>query len=267
MGAAGDISCRPDEPVKPQECQQQATSDALVAAQPDVVAELGDAQYDDGGADEFPAYDASWGRLRDRTRPSVGNHEYLSDGAAPYVAYFGAAAGEPGRFYYSYDVGTWHVVVLNANCGPVACFAGSRQEQWLKADLAAHPNRCTLAYWHQPRFSSAQTRSENLTVQALWQDLQDAGADVVLTGHVHNYERFAPQSPTGQPDPNGIREFVVGTGGRDLQPLRQRRPNSEVQSTNSFGVLFITLRDGAYDWRFVPVAGSDFSDAGLTRCH
>jgi hypothetical protein len=159
------------------------------------------------------------------------------------------------------------VVVLNANCSQVACFAGSRQEQWLKADLAAHPNRCTLAYWHQPRFSSAQTRSENLSVQALWLDLQDAGADMVLSGHVHNYERFAPQSPTGQPDPKGIREFVVGTGGRDLQPLRQRRPNSQVQSTNSFGVLFLTLRDGAYDWRFDPAAGSSFSDAGLTRCH
>jgi acid phosphatase type 7 len=267
VGAAGDISCRPDEAPSPTECQQQATSDALVRAQPDLVAELGDAQYNRGAPEEFPAYDASWGRLWDRTRPAIGNHEYLTPRASEYFAYFGNKAGEPSRGYYSYDLGTWHVVVLNANCSVVSCFRSSRQEQWLRADLAAHPNRCTLAYWHQPRFSSAQTVRENLSVQPLWEDLQAAGAEVVLTGHVHNYERFAPQSPTGQPDPNGIREFVVGTGGRDLNPLRRVRRNSEARNTNTFGVLFLTLRKSGYDWRFVPVAGSDFTDGSVGRCH
>jgi hypothetical protein len=267
VGAAGDISCRPDQPPTPTECQQQATSDALVSAQPDVVAELGDAQYDHAAVTEFPAYDASWGRLWDRTRPALGNHEYQTPNATAYFSYFGNRAGEPGRGYYSYDVGTWHVVVLNGNCSVVSCFRSSRQEQWLRADLAAHPNRCTLAYWHQPRFSSAQTVRENLSVQALWEDLQAAGAEVVLTAHVHNYERFAPQSPTGEPDPNGIREFVVGTGGRDHNGLRRVRRNSQARSTDTFGVLFLTLRRDSYDWRFVPVAGGAFTDAGVGRCH
>ena len=267
VGAAGDISCRPDQLPSPTECQQGATSDVLVRAQPDVVAMLGDGQYDRAAADEFPAYDASWGRLYDRSRPTTGNHEYLTARGAPYFAYFGNRAGEASRGYYSYDVGTWHVVVLNGNCSVVPCFRSSEQEQWLRADLAAHPNRCTLAYWHQPRFSSAQTARENLNVQPLWEDLQAAGAELVLTGHVHNYERFAPQSPTGEPDPNGIREFVVGTGGRDLNPLRQVRRNSQARTTDTFGVLFLTLRDGSYDWRFVPAAGSDFTDGGLGRCH
>ncbi len=267
VGAAGDISCRPDQAPNPLGCQQQATSDVLVAGQPDAVAMLGDGQYDSGAPSELPAYDASWGRLRERTRPTLGNHEYLTDDGAPYFDYFGAAAGDRTRGYYSYDLGTWHVVVLDANCGRQPCLRGGPQEAWLRADLAAHPNPCTLAYWHQPRFSSAQLSAENLSVQALWEDLQAAGADVVLSGHVHNYERFAPQSPTGQADPHGIREFVVGTGGRDLNPLRRLRANSEAHSTDTFGVLFLTLRNGSYDWRFVAAAGSDFTDGGIGRCH
>jgi acid phosphatase type 7 len=267
LGAAGDISCRPDQAPNPLGCQQQATADALAAGQPDAVAMLGDFQYDRGAPAELPAYDASWGRLRDRTRPTIGNHEYLTASGAPYFDYFGAAAGDRARPWYSYDLGSWHVVVLDANCGLVPCLRGGQQETWLRADLAAHPNRCTLAYWHQPRFSSAQLSAENLSVQPLWDDLQAAGAEIVLSGHVHNYERFAPQSPTGQADPRGIREFVVGTGGRDLNPLRRLRPNSEAHTADTFGVLFVTLRDGDYDWRFVAAAGSDFADAGIGRCH
>jgi hypothetical protein len=267
LGAAGDIACRPDQAPNPLGCQQQATADVLAAGQPDAVAMLGDFQYDRGAPAEIPAYDASWGRLRDRTRPTIGNHEYLTGSGAPYFDYFGVAAGDRARPWYSYDLGTWHVVALDANCGLVPCLRGGEQETWLRNDLAAHPNRCTLAYWHQPRFSSAQVTAENVSVQPLWEDLQAAGAEIVLTGHVHNYERFAPQSPTGQADPRGIREFVVGTGGRDLNPLRRLRANSEAHTTDTFGVLFVTLRDGAYDWRFVAAAGSDFADAGIGRCH
>jgi len=232
------------------------------------VVTLGDNAYESGTAAEFAnCYDPSWGQQKARTRPATGNHEYLTAGAAGYFGYFGAAAGDPAKGYYSYDLGTWHLVALNSNCAPVGgCGVGSAQEQWLRADLAAHPAACTLAYWHHPRFSSGQHGSDP-AYTALWQALYDAHADVVLNGHDHDYERFAPQDPAGAYDPlRGLREFVVGTGGKNHYTFTTVRPNSEVRNSDTFGVLQLTLHATGYDWRFLPEAGKTFTDAGTATC-
>jgi calcineurin-like phosphoesterase family protein len=266
--AAGDIACEPADPRTATLCHQGDTSDLLVSAQPDVVAALGDDQYERGAPAEWTSYDLSWGRLKARTRSAVGNHEYGTPGAAAYFQYFGSAAGDPARGYYSYDLGAWHVVVLNSNCIEVLCAAEGQQERWLRADLAAHPDRCTLAYWHHPRHSSAQVSVENRSVQPFWQALADAGADVVLTGHVHNYERIAPLDAEGAIDPaGGIRSFVVGTGGRSHQLTTNRKPYSEAMSTDTFGLLFLWLGPAGYNWAFQPEAGQTFTDSGAALCH
>lgn len=231
---------------------------------------LGDNAYQSGAIEEFAdCYEPSWGRHKARTRPAAGNHEYYTPGAAGYYDYFGAAAGEPGKGYYSYDLGTWRAVVINSNCYDVGgCHAGSPQEQWLRADLAAHRRPCTLAYWHYPRFSSGMWHGSFSLMQPIWQALYDAGAEVVLSGHEHNYERFAPQDADGAADPaRGIRQFVVGTGGKELYPLGPGIPNSEVRNDQSFGVLKLILRAGAYDWEFLPVAGQTSRDSGSAPCH
>ena len=211
------------------------------------------------------------------TRPAPGNHEYQTGGgtncdtsgnAAGYYGYFGPAAGDPAKGYYSYDLGDWHLVALNSECGKAqGCGAGSPQEQWLRADLAAHEHACTLAYWHRPLFSSGEHRGF-ADVRPLWQALYDAGADVVLSGHDHDYERFAPQTAAGAADAaRGIRLFVVGTGGRHLRAFGATAANSQVRDSTSFGVLRLTLRPTSYDWQFVPAAGSAFTDSGSTACH
>jgi hypothetical protein len=231
---------------------------------------LGDNAYDSGTASEFAnCYHPTWGRHKARTRPAPGNHEYLTPGASGYFGYFGAAAGDPARGYYSYDLGAWHVIALNSNCANVGgCGAASPQEVWLRADLAAHPAACTLAYWHHPRFSSGLHGSAT-TYQALWQALYAYDADLVLVGHDHDYERFAPQDPSGNADPaRGLREFVVGTGGRALYPFPgAAEANSEVRDSNSWGVLRLTLHPASYDWQFIPVAGQTFTDEGHASCH
>ena len=183
--------------------------------------------------------------------------------------HFGGAAGDPGRGYYSYDLGDWHLISLNSNCEYVSCAAGAPQEQWLRADLAGHSAPCTLAYWHHPLFTSGLTKgqSDELATRPLWQALYDNHADVVLNGHDHNYERFAPQGPGGQSDPNGIREFVVGTGGKSHTPISTASPNSEVHDTGSFGVLLLTLSSASYEWRFVPENIGGFTDQGNAQCH
>lgn len=230
---------------------------------------LGDTVYESGTASQFTnCYAPSWGRLKVRTFPSVGNHEYLTPNAAGYFNYFGAAAGDPQKGYYSYDLGSWHIVVINANCSKVGgCDVNSPQGEWLQADLATHPALCTLAYWHQPRFSSGE--QGNFTrIQPIWQTLYDAGVELVLNGHDHDYERFAPQDPNGLADPlHGIREFVVGTGGKNLQPIGSPIANSEVQNDNTWGVLKLTLHPTGYDWQFIPVAGKTFTDSGSGTCH
>jgi len=237
---------------------------------PGEVFTAGDNAYNSGTAEEFAnCYDPSWGRHRQITRPAPGNHGYNTSGASGYFGYFGAAAGDPSKGYYSYDLGAWHIVVVNSNCWEVGgCGAGSPQEQWLRADLAAHPAACTLAYWHHPRFSSG-THGSSTSVQAMWQALYDYGAEVVINGHDHDYERFAPQDPNGAADPErGIRQFVVGTGGMSHYPFPGPPiANSEAHNGDTFGVLKLTLHPTSFDWEFVPVAGKTFTDSGSQSCH
>jgi hypothetical protein len=274
IAAAGDIACDPGSRRFGNglgtgfDCRQRATSDLLVGGGYEAVLALGDIQYEVGAVDAFEAsYDASWGRVKSVTRPVPGNHEYHTAGAAGYFEYFGAGAGDPTKGYYSYELGNWHVVALNSNCEAIGgCDAGSAQERWLRADLAAHPSRCTLAYWHHPRYSSGRHGSDSSYV-AFWQALVDADADLVLVGHDHDYERFAPQDAGGRRDlERGIREFVVGTGGKNLRPFTRVSPNSEARDATSLGVLELTLGADAYEWRFRAAVGS-FTDSGSASCH
>ena len=285
IGAAGDIACDPTNSHfngglgdGSSSCRQKYTSDLLVNQGLAGVIALGDNQYYCGGYQAFQqSYDLSWGRVKSITRPAVGNHEYLTaggtgctpanQGAAGYFQYFGAAAGLPGQGYYSYDIGTWHLIALNTNCGDAGgCGATSAQGRWLQADLAAHTNYCTLAYWHIPRFSSGGRANANS--QSFWNQLYAADADVILAAHDHLYERFAPQSPSGVADPvRGIREFIVGTGGANTTSFAATAANSEVRNDNTAGVLKLTLHATSYDWQFVPEAGKTFTDSGTTPCH
>jgi acid phosphatase type 7 len=238
---------------------------------PGTVFAAGDLAYSDGSDKQFAkCYGPTWGRFKDRTRPAPGNHEYHSDGASGYVHYFGAAAGDPEKGYYSYDLAAWHVVVLNSECDAVGgCGAGSLQEQWLRQDLKAHPAKCTLAYWHKPLFSSGASHGNDPEIKPLWDALYAADVEVVINGHDHDYERFAPQDPAGKPDSKrGIREFVVGTGGKNShRTFSSPKANSEVRQADTFGVLKLTLRSTSYDWEFVPEAGRTFTDSGSGTCH
>jgi 3',5'-cyclic AMP phosphodiesterase CpdA len=230
---------------------------------------LGDNAYDSGTPSQFAdCFGPTWGRHKARTRPALGNHDYKTPGAAGYFGFFGAAAGDPKKGYYSYDLGTWHVVVLNSNCGEIGgCAAGSPQEKWLREDLGAHPAACTAAMWHHPRFSSAEHGDDDST-KDLWKALEEAGAEVVLSGHDHTYERFAPQDADGRRDvERGVRQFVVGTGGRHEYKWGKLHANSEVRNNDTFGVLRLTLHPDAYDWEFVPVEGGRFTDSGSAKCH
>jgi len=236
---------------------------------PGTVMAVGDLAYPDGSKENFACYDKTWGRVKSRTRPAPGNHEFHAAGAAPYFDYFGPAAGDPKTGYYSYELGTWHIIVLNSECKDVGgCEARSPQEKWLRSDLAAHPAACTLAYWHKPLFSSGSAHGNDLTVKPFFQALYEANADVVIGGHDHDYERFAPQTPDAAADPaRGIREFVVGTGGKNHRPFVEPKPNSEMRDATAFGVLKLTLKPGAYDWQFIPEAGKTFTDSGSGTCH
>jgi hypothetical protein len=224
----------------------------------------GDNAYEAGTMREYhDCYDRTWGRHKARTRPAPGNHEYNTPDAAPYYAYFGALAGSPGLGYYSYEAASWHIVSLNSN---VASDLGSPQYQWLQANLAASRATCTLAYWHHPVFSSGE-HGNDATMRAIWRLLFRYGVDLVVNGHDHDYERFAPQDADGRPDPvQGIREIVSGTGGKGLRTFPSVAPNSEVRGNTALGVLKLTLRPGDYDWDFVPVAGGTFRDAGSGQC-
>ena len=211
----------------------------------------------------------TWGRHKARTRPAVGNHEYGTPGASGYFGYFGAAAGPPGQGWYSYELGAWHVVALNSNCGEVGgCHAGSAQERWLRTDLAAHPTRCTVAYLHHPAFSSGNLHGGSPSVLPLLRALQDHGAELLLSGHDHDYERFAPQTVDAVAGAAGVRQFIVGTGGATLRQFApQPAANSEARIAGVYGVLSLKLRAAAYDWRFVPQPGSSAGDAGSAACH
>jgi hypothetical protein len=258
--AAGDIaSCASPG--------DEATAE-LLANTRGTVAALGDNAYPDGTAAQFrDCYGPSWGRFKARTKPAVGNHEYYTADAQPYFEYFGASAGPSGKGYYSYDKGSWHIVVLNSNCSEVPCAAGSAQERWLRSDLAAHPTKCTLAYFHHPRFSSGFYGNDS-SVAPFWKALHEAGAEVVLNGHAHNYERFAPQRPDGTlARKRGIRQFVVGTGGVSHKAFGAVKPNSQARNADTYGVLRLALRQGGYGWKFKPVAGKAFTDSGTQGCH
>lgn len=259
MIGAGDISdCNNNN--------DEATAKLLDANLNGTVFLLGDNAYETGSTANYnDCYDPTWGRHKTRTKPAPGNHEYQTLNAAGYFGYFGSAAGDPAKGYYSYDNGDWHVVVLNSRNGEIPSVA---QLTWLREDLGANTKSCTLAYWHHPRFSSGSEHGNNSNMQAFWDALYEFNADVVLNGHEHNYERFAPQTPTGAADSGrGIRQFVVGTGGRALYPLGARKANSEVFNSSTYGVLKLTLSPGAYSWEFIPVAGQSFTDTGSANCH
>jgi hypothetical protein len=275
IAAAGDIACDPGDANfnhgdgTAALCHMKATADLIVSRSPTAVLALGDTQYENGAPAKFQqSYDPTWGRFKAITHPVVGNHEYGTPGASGYFSYFGTAAGEPGKGYYSFDIGAWHAVVLNGNCGDVGgCAAGSPQERWLRDDLAANAGKaCVLAAWHQPRFSSG-LHGSNPAYDAFFRDLYDARADLILNGHDHTYERFAPQDPRGDADPGrGIREFVIGTGGRSHYPFVSIKPHSEVRNRDAYGVLVVTLHPSSYDWEFVPERGKTFTDTGSARC-
>jgi hypothetical protein len=264
---AGDIaSCKDPEGA-------QATA-KLIEQIPGTVFAAGDLAYEKGSSEEFKnCYDPAWGRFKDRTKPALGNHEYVDRTASGYFQYWGRQAGPPGKGYYSYDLGDWHIVVLNTNCDAKdlgGCAAGSPQETWLKEDLAKHPNACILAYGHHALFSSGVFKSHAVhsELKRLWEDLYAAHASLVLAGHEHSYERFAPQDPEGQADPtNGIREIVVGTGGRSHDLLGFAAPNSEIRDWDTFGVLKLTLSPRKYTWQFIPEEGKSFRDSGSGDCH
>jgi hypothetical protein len=274
--ATGDIACGPtdhtqlnnDTSGEVSVCRQMATSNLIMRIHPAAVLELGDNQYPVGRYKSYQRYfGASWGRFDSISHPVPGNHEYLSRAASGYYRYFGAAAGDPSRGYYSYDLGSWHLIALNAECGFIGgCSSGSPEERWLAADLRQHSAACILAYWHQPRFSSGQHGDEP-AYDAFWRDLFAAHADVVLNGHDHDYERFAPQDPSGRADLSGISEFVVGTGGKSHYRFKKViQPNSVARNDTASGVLVMTLHPDGYSWRFESVTGS-FQDSGTARCH
>ena len=243
---------------------------SLIDNIPGTVFVIGDNVYSNGTTSEFTnCYQPTWGRHKARTKPVPGNHDYNTSGGSGYFAYFGAAAGTAGQGYYSYDLGQWHIIAINSE---IAKTPSSAQMQWLRADLAAHPNLCTLAYWHEPLYSSDAGGGTGGVifsgVRPLWDTLYAYGADLVLNGHRHNYERIAPIKPDGTADPAfGIRTMVAGMGGIGGSTLTNVFPQSEARNGNTFGVLKLYLYDDSYAWKFLPVAGKTYTDSGSTACH
>lgn len=268
--AVGDIACSSGSSTSATSCGQTATVELARRLDPAAVLTLGDEQYDSGELEDFnDVYDASWGKLASVTRPTPGNHEYAaSRSAAGYRAYFGRRATPRHHTYYSYELGSWHLIALDSNCAvvPGGCEVGSPQQRWLANDLRTHRTPCALAYWHHPRFSSGLLHGSSKEVSDLYATLDAAGADVVLTGHEHNYERFAPQDHAGVATEHGIRQFVVGTGGRSLYPFGPAITNSEVRSNKSFGVLELELGASSYSWRFHPTSPNGSHDHGEGTC-
>jgi len=261
--AAGDIGeCRSGGYVG---TPAEATA-LLVDSIPGTVLALGDLVYPNGRAAEFKrCYEPTWGRFKKRTRPVPGNHEYNTPGAEPYFAYWGERAGPRGGGFYSFDLGAWHIVALNSNI--VTSALGKTQEVWLKADLVAHRTKCALAFFHHPRFTSGW-HGNNDKLKDLWDILYDAGVDVALSGHDHDYERLAPMGKEGELDADrGIRQFVAGTGGAMLGPFPYPHPQSEVKDSSAFGVLKLTLREREYEWAFMAAPDGTVLDHGKAACH
>ncbi|HXF35960.1 MAG TPA: DNRLRE domain-containing protein [Actinomycetota bacterium] len=278
VAAAGDIVCDPGSfaygGADPTLCQHRAT--AALLAEAEAVLPLGDLQYSDGTLEKFTtAYDPTWGAAADRTFPAVGNHEYNdpTGGASGYFTYWGSKGrptGGAGAGYYSFDLGSWHLIALNSNCSIVPCAEGSPQNDFLEQDLAATTQPCILAYWHHPLFNSGAHHGSATPAgaRAFWEDLYAAGADIVLNGHEHNYQRYGKQDPTGVATPDGIREFVVGTGGNShYEMLEAKDPNYEFGDATRFGVLILSLGPGSYVWRFVDVTGTVIDSGGPVPCN
>jgi acid phosphatase type 7 len=264
--AAGDIA----------ECDHEGdeATARILAEYPDAtIAALGDLAYQHGTPDEFrECYGPSWGKFKDQTKPTTGNHDEATKNAQGYWDFFGERGGPYDRYYYSYDLGPWHVVVLNSDCWRVdGCEPDDPQAEWLRRDLQQHPNLCTLAYWHRPPFSSGRYGDPKDTerVRPLWRVLYEEGTDVLLTGHEHSYERFAPMNAEGErDDARGVHLFVVGTGGGNLRDFENDPlPTTEVRQDDTWGVLKLTLKPTGYDWTFLPVAGKTFTDSGSATCH
>ena len=276
VAAAGDVACDPDDANyrsgtgTSTACRQLYTSNLLVNGDFDAVLALGDLQYNSGSITDFDeVYDPTWGRVKSIKYPVVGNHEYGQSNASGYFQYFGSRAGTAGQGWYSFDVGSWHIVAINSECDRIGgCGTGSPEETWLRNDLAAHPAQCTIAMWHKGRYSSGHD-GDNTFMQAMWADLYNAGVEMLLSGHSHDYERFAPQDVSGHLDQShGVRQFIVGTGGAFFTGLGSSiDANSQAHHNDTHGVLQLTLRSGAYDWKFLPEAGKTYSDSGTTSCH
>jgi hypothetical protein len=283
IAAAGDIACAPPATRTSTKCHQANTAALLTAGGYDAVLPLGDNQYECGELSAFmTVYDPTWGQVKSISHPVAGDNDYTSSicstpGASGYFTYFLGAASpqEPGctntcKGYYSYDLGSWHLVALNSECsqtGVGGCGSTSPQGKWLKADLAAHPSQCTLAYWHRPYWSDKGGTVSKTSY--LVKTLYAAGAEVLLVGHQHIYERFAPMNPsTSAVDANGLRQFIVGTGGKSSSTLATTPPaNAEARNKGTYGVLKLMLHAGSYDWQFVPEAGKTFTDSGTQMCH
>jgi 3',5'-cyclic AMP phosphodiesterase CpdA len=263
---AGDIA---DCDVDGDEATAKVLERLIQQAPKAVVAPLGDLVYPNGTLQRYrDCYAPNWGKYLNRTRAAQGNHDFANGNADGYYAYFGQAAGPKNKGYDSFDLASWRVIVLNSNCWAVGgCGPGSPQLEWLQKTLRDNPARCTLAYWHHPRYSSG-LHGNFVDMDAVWDALVDAGVELVLSGHDHHFERFAPIGKQGQVDPiRGVRQFVVGTGGKSHYPALSVKPGSQVRNSTTFGVLRLSLTDGRYGWRFMPTAGQGFTDAGSGACH
>jgi hypothetical protein len=268
IAAAGDIACDPAaDSGAPKRCDQAATAAQILALKPVAVLALGDQQYEKNTASAYASvFDKTWGQFKDLIHPTIGNHEYLTKGATGYFDYFGSAAGDPTQGYYSWNLGAWHIIALNSECSYIGgCRRGSAQETWLKADLAANSTPCTLVTWHEPRWSSGEHGNAE-QMATLWNDLVAAHVDVALTGHNHDYERFPALDAAGNPDPTGVQEFVVGTGGKNHYPFTAPAFAGEVRDDTAFGILKMTLHPSSYNWEFLPAPGYSFTDSGSMAC-
>lgn len=273
--AVGDIACDPSDNNFSGDnqlfCQSKKTYELLETIKPDAVLILGDIQYEDGALEKFnKSYDKDWGKAKNITYPVPGNHEYGVDEAKDYFSYFGSRAGEPGKGYYGLDLGSWHIIALNSNCEHISgCGRNSEQAVWLEQELAKSQPYCSLAFWHHPRFTSGKYTADGDAAgrtEAFWNILFEHKAELVLNGHDHIYERFAPQSPAGKPNEIGLRQFTVGTGGKNLYQQQSQKPNSEKVIDNNFGVLALELYEKSYKWQFVSTQNKVL-DSGSGNCH
>ena len=274
IAAARDIACAPNDPFffsgngDATHCAQKRTA-ALIGTV-DAVLPLGDNQYNSGSLTNYLAvFDKTWGVFKAKSFPVPGNHEYGTTNAGGYFSYFGSRAGPSGQGWYSFNIGVWHLIAINSECDRLsgACASGGAQETFVRHDLAAHPSKCTLAFWHEPAFSSGSAVVQNAdAMKPIWRDLYNAGVDVVLSGHKHFYERFAPLNAFGQPLTVGMRELIIGTGGEDHAGTPARITGSQALNAHTFGISKVTLHASSYDWRFIGEPGSTFSDSGSTAC-